>query len=313
MDIKKLIAIACLSLTLVGGVAAQKSRRKTSVPSVSAKPAAPEPTPAPVSAKEPAAPKAPVPLAIVNDQTITTADIDRSVREQVENLDERIADARRQVLELQINTALLELESKKRKLTPQQLYNLEVSKRVADPNDAEIQKFLEDNRDQIKEGDAATVRSQTIALLRATREAKISEEFVRRLRGSYLVAMVLDPNTPNLVPSAVLATVAGKPITADAIIERLKPTIYKLRLDAYEMQKEAAERTINDLLLIAEANRRNVPPEEIVRTEVSEKANAPTEAEVAKFYAENKSRITGDLDSVRSQVRTTCRNRSASG
>jgi protein-disulfide isomerase len=56
------------------------------------------------------------------------------------------------------------------------------------------------------------------------------------------------------------------------------------------------------MLLIAEANRRNVPPEEIVRTEISEKSHPPTEAEVARFYADNKTRIGKDLDSVRNQL-----------
>jgi len=302
MHIKKSFIVASLTLTLVAGAAAQTSRRKAGGRQVPAKPAALQPTPTPLPKKEPRAPKAPIPLAIVNDQTITTADIDPSVREEVESLEERIADASRQVFALQINTALLELEASKRKLPPQQLYNLEVSKRITEPTDAEIQKFIEDNRDQINEADPATVRSEAIALLRANQEAKISEEFVRRLRGANSAVMVSSSYSPNLPPSAVLATVAGKPITAGVITERLKPIIYKLRLDAYEMQKDAVERTIKDLLLIAEANRRNVPPEEIVRTEVSEKAHVPTEAEVAKFYAENKTRITRDFDSVRNQV-----------
>ncbi len=269
MHIKKSFIVASLTLTLVAGAAAQTSRRKAGGRQVPAKPAALQPTPTPLPKKEPRAPKAPIPLAIVNDQTITTADIDPNVREEVESLAERIADASRQVFELQINTALLELEASKRKLPPQQLYNLEVSKRITEPTDAEIQKFIEDNRDQINEADPATVRSEAIALLRANQEAKISEEFVRRLRGANSAVMVSSSYSPNLPPSAVLATVAGKPITAGVITERLKPIIYKLRLDAYEMQKDAVERTIKDLLLIAEANRRNVPPEEIVRTEVT--------------------------------------------
>jgi protein-disulfide isomerase len=206
------------------------------------------------------------------------------------------------MLELQINTELLEIEAKKRRMTSQQLYNLEVGKRVSNPTETEVKKFIEENRDQLEETDETTLRSQVIALLRATREAKISEDFVRRLRTASPVIMGVDINSPNLNPTAVLATVAGKPITAGVIIERLKPEIYKMQLSVYEIESEALERTINDMLLIAEANRRNVPPEEIVRTEISEKSHPPTEAEVAKFYADNKTRIGKDLDSVRNQL-----------
>ena len=296
---RKSLAVVALSIALIATAPAQTSRRKARTPTVPAREAVPEPAATPVSAKEP---KAPVPLATVNNQTITTADIDPSVRAEVESLDERIADASRQMFELQINTALLELEANKRKQTPQQLYNLEVVKRITEPTDAEIQKFMEVNSEQINSSDPATARTEAIALLRATQEAKISEEFVRRLRNTNSVVMVSNTYSPNLAPSAVLATVAGKPITAGIITERLKPTIYRLRLDTYEKQKAAVDRTINDLLLIAEANRRNVAPEDIVRTEVSEKSHAPTEAEVVKFYSENKTRITGELDAVRTQL-----------
>src|SRR6185312_13785304 len=51
-----------------------------------------------------------------------------------------------------------------------------------------------------------------------------------------------------------------------------------------------------------EARRRQIGPEEIIKAEVSDKVKPPTEQEVAKFYSDNKARISGDLDSVRNQV-----------
>lgn len=292
-----------LVLSISMGVVGQSPRRRKTTPPAAAKAVTPQPIPEPVTSPIiPRAPKGPVPLAIVNGQTVTTVDIDPRVREEIESLDERTADTRRRVLELQINTELLEIEAKKRKVTSQQLYNLEVSKRVTNPTEAEIKTFIDDNRDQVEETDETSLRTQVIALLRATQEAKISEEFVRRLRTINPVIMGVDVNSPNLNPAAVLATVVDKPITAGVVIERLKPAIYKLRLDVFESEREALERTINDLLLIAEANRRNVPPEEIVRSEISEKSHPPTEAEVEKFYNENKTRIAKDLDSVRNQL-----------
>ena len=297
--IRKSLVVVAVFIALIANTPGQTSRRKARTPTAPAKESVPEPAATPVSAKEP---KAPVPLATVNDQTITTADIDPSVRTEVESLDERIADASRQMFELQINTALLELEANKRKQTPQQLYNMEVVKHITEPTDAEIQKFIEVNNEQINSSEPASARTEAIALMRATQEAKISEEFVRRLRNTNSVVIVSNKYSPDLAPSTVLATVAGKPITAGLITERLKPTIFRLRLEAYEKEKEAVDRTINDMLLIAEANRRNVAPEVIVRTEVSEKSHTPTEAEVVKFYSENKTRINGELDAVRTQI-----------
>jgi len=54
--------------------------------------------------------------------------------------------------------------------------------------------------------------------------------------------------------------------------------------------------------VVAEANRRNIGPEVLVRTEVSEKAHRPDDAEVAKFYAENRKDIRGELNVVQNQL-----------
>src|SRR5688572_30178586 len=224
--------VLLISLGSAGQTARRRGATRTPPPS---KVAAPQPTPEPIASPlPPKQPKAPIPLAIVNDQTITTVDIDPAVRQEVESLEERIADTRRRVLELQINTELLEIEAKKRKVTSQQLYNLEVSKRVRNPTEAEIKKFIDDNREQLTDTDEASLRSQVISLLQATQEAKISEEFVQRLRTGIPVTMSGDINSANLNPAAVLATVGGKPITAGVILERLKPAIYKMRLSVYE-------------------------------------------------------------------------------
>ncbi|HEV2883404.1 MAG TPA: thioredoxin domain-containing protein, partial [Pyrinomonadaceae bacterium] len=248
-------------------------------------------------------------LAIVNGQNVTTAELDPSVREQVEGLPDRIADARRRILEMEINTLLLETEARKRKLTAQQLYDSEVTRKLTDPPAAEVTKFIQENRDRIEEKDPKTMREQVIMYLRGERENKLSETFVKRLRTANPIVPGADLRTPSLAPTAVLATVAGRPITAAIVSERLKPIIYKLQLDTYLIEKPALERTINDLLLLAEANRLNVPSEEMVRKEISDKVRPPTEAAVKKFYDENKERINGEFSTVQSAIATYLENR----
>jgi hypothetical protein len=49
--------------------------------------------------------------------------------------------------------------------------------------------------------------------------------------------MGVDINAPNLDAPAVVATIAGQAITAGVVNERLKPIIYKLRLNTYEVEK----------------------------------------------------------------------------
>ncbi|HXM33708.1 MAG TPA: thioredoxin domain-containing protein, partial [Pyrinomonadaceae bacterium] len=83
---------------------------------------------------------------------------------------------------------------------------------------------------------------------------------------------------------------------------KLKPIIYKLQLDTFQNARSALNRTIDDVLLIAEANKRNVPPEDLVRAEITEKLHQPTDTEIAKFYADNKASIAGDPGSAKVQI-----------
>ena len=301
MNTVKTLLIFLLLLNLASEVSAQSTRRKRSRRPPATKAAA-NPPAQPVATPSTGPPAAPVLLATVNGQNITTADIDPKVRQEIEALEGRVATARSQILELQINTLLLESEASKRKLTPQQLYDTEVTKKITEPPAAEVKKFIDNYRDQFDETDPNAMRQQAVAYLRGEREARLSEGLVKRLRASNAVVISAGQNTSGVPASSVVATVAGRHLTAGMVNERLKPIVYKLRLQTYLLEKPAIDLTINDLLLLAEANRRSVPPEEIVRKEITEKIRQPTEDEIGKFYSENKATIPGDLAPVRNQI-----------
>ncbi|MEP6912763.1 MAG: thioredoxin domain-containing protein, partial [bacterium] len=173
-----------------------------------------------------------------------------------------------------------------------------------EPTAAEVAKFIEDNRNEIEQTDPAAIQKAVAAYLKTQREAALSNEFVKRLRASNVVGKGADINAANLSMSAVLATVAGHPITAESLNERLKPVIYQLRLNAYLVEKPALDLAINDSLLLAESKSRNVPPEDIVRKEITEKVREPTEADVVKFYNDNKSGLKAELATISNQIVT---------
>lgn len=308
---KSKIGPLILILTVCATASPQTTKRRGAVrkPTVTTPQAQPvaEPTPAAQPARPPAAP---VSLAIVNGQTLTTADLEPALRQQIESLDDNIVDARRSVLDVQINTMLLQVEAKKRRIDTHRLYEMEVSSRIPTFTPAQIKKFIDENRDQFAGMDPNVANQQVAVYLHDEAESKLADDLVNRLRRSNPVVMGVDINSPSLNPASVVATVAGQPITAAPLIERLKPVIYKLRIDAYEATKQRVDRMIDDTLLLDEAKRRQVGPEEIVRAEISDKVHTPTEAEVANFYTENKSRISGDLNSVRDQVATYLQNES---
>jgi len=241
-------------------------------------------------------------VVVVNAQTLTTADLEPAIRQEIERLDDKIAEARRNVLELQVNTVLLDVEAKKRRIDTHRLYELEVSSRVPTSTPAQIKKFIDANRAQFEGMDPAAINEQVAAYLHDEFESKLADDLVNRLRKTNPVAMGVDINSPNLNAASVVATIGGQPLTAAPLLERLKPIIYRLRSEAYDLTKKRIDQLVDDMLLLEEAKRRQIGPEEIIRAEISDKVSNPTEEEVAKFYTENKARISGDLNTVRNQV-----------
>lgn len=308
----KIFPLLLLSLLSCATLSAQTTKRRGGV---NRKPAiaAPQPQPSaqPLPTAQPARPPVgPVPLVIVNGQTFTTADLEAGLRQEVERLDDKIAEARRAVLDLQINTLLLEVEAKKRRIDTQRLYQLEVASRVPAITPAQVKKFVDENRQQFEGVDPKVANQQVAAYLREESESKLADDLVNRLRKSNPVVIATDINSPNLNSNTVVATISGQPLQAATLIERLKPIIYKLRAQAYEATKQRADQLVDDTLLLEEARRKQVGPEEIIRAEISDKVRPPTEDEVAKFYSDNKSRITGDLNTVRNQLANYLQNES---
>jgi protein-disulfide isomerase len=260
--------------------------------SVAAQPPAQRPaaqaTPTPVAA-------ASKPLAFVNNQPVTLADLDPQLRTTVENVDKDVEEVRRRSLEAQIGQIILTAEARKRNVTVEQLVKGELGSKVTDPTEEEIKTIYEQNRNYFGSADLAQARPVIIQQVRNQRGQQLLDAYLVTLRKSYPVVMGTDVNAPNLGPVVVLATVAGQTIKASAINDdaRLKRYIYEIRRQTFEAERAGVEIKINNLLLEAEARRRNTTPEALMKTEVSDKIRHPTEAEIAKFYEENKARLNG--------------------
>lgn len=258
--------------------------------------------PPPTTTQTTRRPTAPAPLVVVNGQTFTTADLEPALRQELETLEDKIAEARRNVLDVQVNTLLLQVEAKKRGIDTQRLYQLEVSGRAPAPTAAQIKSFIDANRHEFAGLDPAVANQQVATYLREEAESKLADELVKRLRKTHPVVIVTDIDSATLNPNTVVATIAGQPLKADSLLERFKPIVYDMRLEAYEVTKKKIDQIVDDMLLLEEAKRRQIGPEEIIRSEISDKVRTPTEQEITSFYNDNKARISGDLNSIRNQL-----------
>ncbi|HMF57320.1 MAG TPA: thioredoxin domain-containing protein [Pyrinomonadaceae bacterium] len=311
MSFNKFLVAAALLCLLVLSIAAQQRRGRAQRPPAPQRPAqSATPAASPSSPVTTAATPAPaidpqtVVLAVLNNQKITLADIDEESRSLALSLEQDIMDARRFQLETQVNRILFETEARRRHVTVEQLLDAEVNDRVIGPTEDEIRAAYEENRAQIGSNDYVSMRSSLINYIRAQRAQKLTRDFADRLKATTPVTLGADPNAQNLAPGTQLATVAGHTITAAEFNERVNGVIYELRMKAFDAERNALDALINNALISAEAERRNIPSNEVMRQEITNKLTEPTDADIRKFYEENRSRLTGDFESYRTDIAT---------
>ena len=250
----------------------------------------------------------------MNGESITKADIEPDFRAAI-NADpdpylhafydhpvEETAEARRRALDARINSLLFATEAKRQRHTVEEFRAVEIDSRISPPTEQEITAVYEANRPAFGNAELASVRPQIITYLRNRQAEEIYANLANRLRMTNSITRGADVNAPNLAPGTILASVAGTPITAGALNERTKAYVYKLLLRVYEIQRSALDRRINDSLLNAEANKKNLRADEIIRAEITDKLKTPTEADIERFYDENKARINGDLKSSHDEI-----------
>src|SRR5262249_37857095 len=247
---------------------------------------------------------APDVLATVNEVKITIADLDERIKDRIQELQKRVIDARTRELDLQINTRLLDAEAKRLGTTSDELLAKEVISKMKEPTEAQARAFYDQNKGRI-EGEFKDTKDQIIGYLRDQAEREEAKNLAERLRGQAQVKVLVETANPpasDAERARVFATVNGKPITSSDIEDALKPLIFSVQEQIYELRKKELELRINDLLLDQEAKKQNKTPDALYESEISPRVKKITDDDARKFYEENKNKINGTFAAVRAQI-----------
>jgi protein-disulfide isomerase len=94
-------------------------------------------------------------------------------------------------------------------------------------------------------------------------------------------------------PEDVVADVEGTAITRAELDRKAEGRLAALRQQEYEIRREALGQLIADRLIDAEARKRKISREELLRQEVDARAAAPAAAQVQTVYEQNRDRFPG--------------------
>jgi protein-disulfide isomerase len=101
----------------------------------------------------------------------------------------------------------------------------------------------------------------------------------------------------------VVATIDGTPITRDELDQDLIVRLNQLEDEMFDARQEHLEALIGSRLLAAEAKRRGVTVDALVKQEVDGKTSKVTDEEISQFYQANRAQIREDEASAKPRVR----------
>lgn len=248
--------------------------------------------------------KTPDVAAIVNGVKISLKEVDAPLKGQLDAVQQRVEEARRREVDLQINSRLLEAEAAKRSTTATKLLEMEVVSRVKEPTEEEARAFHEQNKERISAGFDET-RTQIIEYLRNLRQGEEAKKLADRLRAGADVKVLVEAATPPATPAdraRVFATVNGTEITSGAVEDSLRPLFRETEEQKHSLRSGQLDALINSLLLQQEGNKRGVTARALLESEVTRRARPVTDADASAFYQQNKDQIKGELEQVKPEI-----------
>jgi protein-disulfide isomerase len=243
-------------------------------------------------------------LAIVNGVKVMIKDVDEPIKDRVLELQNQVIEARKHQLDVEINARLLEAEAARLGTTPDKLLEREVATKIKQPTEADAQTFYDQNKSRIQ-GEFKDLKDQIISYLRSQSQEQEAKKLADRLRVRAEVTVLVESVTPpetDADRARVFATVAAKRITSGDVEEALKPLIFGVQEQVYNLRKQALDVKINDLLLEEEAKKRNVAGAALFDAEVLPRVKPVTEQDARKLYEERKAGVKGSFDELRPQI-----------
>ena len=241
-------------------------------------------------------------LAVVNGIKITKQNLSIDTRTQVSLLQETVIEARNNAINGLITKTLLQAEAKRRGLTTDKLYEVEVIAKVLQPTDDDVRAFYQQKR--ITQ-DFKSVKNDIVTQLKNEREMDRVIIFTNSLRVGARVEVSDQPVTPPQTEAdldRVYATLNGVNITSRDIEESLLPLISRVQKQVYALRKQEVDLRINDLLLEQEAKRLGTTPQDLINQNVRTRIMMASEEEARAFYNANKATLRGDFNDHKVQI-----------
>lgn len=157
------------------------------------------------------------PVATIDGTPISRGDLEAAIAPQIAKVEEQAHQIRRAQLEELIAARLLEAEAKRRGVTAEALTKTEVTDKVTPLTQAEIDAFVQANRQRIQ-GDPAALMPQIRKYLQDQRLNERREAFLMELRGKAKIEVLLKAPPSYRAPIDLAGTPSRGPADAKVTV-----------------------------------------------------------------------------------------------
>jgi protein-disulfide isomerase len=143
-------------------------------------------------------------VATVADTPISRETLEQHVKPKLIEVDNQRYEVLSEGLDELISEQLIEKEAKARNVTSEQLVATEVTAKVGEPTDAEVQKVYDDNKAQLQGQTLDQVKPRIVEYLKQQKAEERRQAFIGELKAKYKTTVLLRP-------PVVDVTTAGRP------------------------------------------------------------------------------------------------------
>lgn len=217
-------------------------------------------------------------LATATGMTFRLRDLSPQTQKDVADLPVKIPKARISLLEQLVSRRTFDAEAKARGFTMGKLLADEKAK-AKDPTEAEIQKLIAANTEQLAQVSPENGRKQVIAYLRNVAEQKLLGDLYAQLKVKFKVTAGKDVNAAVLAPADTVVTVDGKPITAKEFEDWVRVPLYEAKAEMAEVILDELDELIYNTLVTNDARSQGIESSTLIAREVSDKMKDFTDQE----------------------------------
>jgi protein-disulfide isomerase len=191
-----------------------------------------------------------------------------------------LSHVRTDVFNEMVADAVLELESKALRSTPDKLLAAKRSA-VRPPTEAEIQKTYNDYSSVLAGRKLEDVRGELAKMIKQRDENEAIEKYIKALRTKHKAVVHHDVNAPGLRATDVVATVGTRKITFSEFEQANKVRLKDAEFEIYEELISDLGASMLNALATEEAKERNIDASAYIAAEITDKLRLFTEEERA--------------------------------